>query len=126
MIDDVCPTCQAHPAAPLTAAADVLVLRALERIANHLLRADRSRYRLLGGRPRHEAHVLWQPDPAAVDQALGGAWQHVGPVLDQHGPVGADVDEVRAILDRYVRDLLAQQAPHDPGELTLRLRPFRR
>ena len=109
---------------PLVAAADVLVLRALERVCNHVLRSDRSRYAALNGRPRHEAYRLWQPDRTVVDQALGGAWVHVPSLVDDHAPFDVDPDEVAAALDRYTRDLLATGARHDVAELRYRLTAF--
>ena len=121
-----CDYCGARTGAvdPLVAAADVLVLRALERVCNHILRGDRSRYSALDGRPRHEAYRLWRPDQTVVDQALGGVWVHVPAVVDDHAPDAIDPAEVAAALDRYTRDLLATGAAHDVAELRYRLTAF--
>lgn len=109
---------------PLVAACDVLVLRALELIGKRIVRLDRSRFNRIGDRPFHEAHVLWQPDDKAIDQALGDAWSAVELVLDEHGCCGITVEQLTLALDRYVRDLCLTMQGHTTTELRYRLGVF--
>lgn len=111
-------------AAALVAACDVLILRALERVGNDLLSTERSRRGALNGRPRHEAHLRWQPEPGRVDKALAGAWEHVPYVVDQYGCCGVEAVEVTATLDRYVRDLIVTMQGHDVVELQYRMTAY--
>jgi hypothetical protein len=127
MADDRCPCCHTViPVSydPLVAACDVLVLRALERIGNHIIRVERSRFARLQGRPRYDAHVLWQADTALVDKGLDGAWDAVSLVVAEHGCCGATPDEVVAVLDRYVRDLVLTMTGHSTEELRYRFGAF--
>jgi hypothetical protein len=126
MTDKRCDVCGARDAAadPLVAACDVLVLRALERIGNDLLSVERSRRGALVDRPRHEAHLRWQPDPERLDRALGGAWTHVPYLIAEHGCCGLTVDEVTATLDRYVRDLVQTMTGHSVVELRYRMAAY--
>lgn len=120
----VCECCGSPAVAesdPLVAACDMLVLRALELIGKRIVRLDRSRFGRIGSRPFHEAHLMWQPDEKAIDQALADAWQSVGLVLSEHGCCGITVEQLTLILDRYVRDLCLTMQGHSTTELRYRL-----
>ena len=121
-----CVTCGGidAPAEPLVAACDVLVLRALERIGNDLLSVERARRGALKDRPRHEAHLRWQPAPERLDKALSGAWTHVDYLVAEHGCCGLSSVEVAATLDRYVRDLVQTMTGHDVRELRYRMAAY--
>lgn len=142
-MDDICPCCGAptvQAGDPITAAVDVLVLRALELVGKHIVRASdvakgvpggksiraqrgRARHNELldSGHTWHDAHVLWAPDAATVDKALSTAWDQVPTLLEDHGCCGLTPDTLTAVLDRYVRDLLLTQEPHSVAELRYRL-----
>ena len=98
---------------PLVAACDVLVLKALEAVGKRLVRSDRARYRVLGTRPFHEAHCLWEAPPALVDKALRSAWDVV-PSLCMHVP---DIPNLTSVLDMYVKAVIQAQKPHDVNDL---------
>lgn len=115
------PTTPVNPEAALTAACDVLVMRALELLGKRIVRSERSRFRRMGDRPFHEAHVLWQPDPSMVDKALADAWTTVEQVLTDHGCCGVTVDQLTLVLDRYVRDMVVTMRGHSLQELRYRL-----
>jgi len=122
-----CPCCggpnvDAH--LPLVAACDVLVMRALERVGNHILRVERSRFGRLNGRPRHEAHLLWQADPMVIEKGLDGAWDALPLVCEEHGCCNVQADEVAKVLDRYVRDLVATMVGHSVRDLRYRLTAY--
>lgn len=125
---ETCPCCGARSsvADPLVAACDVLVRRALELIGKRLQSAERSRYSdpRMAGRSVTEAHLVWQPTPAQVDKALASAWGMVPDLVELHGCCGTTPDEVVAVLDRYVRDLVVTMAGHDPDELRYRLAAY--
>lgn len=108
----------------LAAAADVLVLRALELLGKRIVRVDRSRFNRLGELQFHEAHVLWQPDADMLDKALHGAWDLLPQVVRNHARSNIDANEVRLALDRYVRDLVQMMRTHDVDELRYRLAVF--
>ena len=96
----------------LLAVSDVLVYRALEVVGKRIVRAERRRFKLLGTRPWHEAHTLWVPDTATVDNALNGAWDVVPALLSAHGAAGTTPVNVKSALDKYVRALLQQGRQH--------------
>jgi hypothetical protein len=124
---DRCPCCGTTvevSALPLVAACDVLILRALERVGNRILREDRSRFGRFGDRPRYEAHTAWQADRVMIDKYLDGAWDAVPMVLAEHGCCGATPEQVTAILDRYVRDLVVTMTGHSTVELRYRLSAY--
>lgn len=127
MPEAACPCCGSPNQAahlPLVAACDVLVLRALERVGNHILRVERSRFARLGSRPRHEAYLLWQPDEPLIDKGLDGAWDALPLVCDEHGCCNVRPDEVATVLDRYVRDLLLTMVGHTTRDLRYRLTAY--
>lgn len=105
----------------LLAVCDVLVIRALEVIGKRIVRVERSRYQLLGTRPAHLAHTLWQPDQRMINKALVHAWDVVPAMLDNHGCCGVTSGQVTAMLDEYVRDLLLTGRAHSIDDLTYRM-----
>ena len=119
-----------HEADPLVAAADLLVIRALELVGKRIVHTDR---RTRGERAQrladeglawHEAHTLWPADEDVVEKGLAVAWDPVALVLVEHGCCGATPDQITLLLDRYARDLLLTQTPHRVGELRLRLAAY--
>lgn len=108
----------------LVAACDVLVLRALELVGKRVVRADRSRFKRLGSRPFHHAHLLWQPDQDMVTKALASAWDLVPQVIGDHARSDVSPRQVELVLDRYVRDLVQGTRGHAVEELRYRLRAF--
>ena len=99
--------------APLLAACDALVLKALESVGKRLVRSDRARYRVLGTRPFHEAHCLWPAPPDVVSKALRSAWDVV-PSLSSHTD---DIPNLTSVLDMYVKVVVNSQKPHDSADL---------
>jgi hypothetical protein len=118
--------CGAYSISPFTqssallAVCDVLVVHALEKVGNWIVRNDRSRYRQMEGRPRFSAHCMWRPDTAMIDKALRGAWDVVPALLAEHGCCNVTAVSVTRTLDAYVRDLLVTGTPHQLGELRYR------
>lgn len=105
--------CYGTAPAPLVAACDALVLKALESVGKRLVRADRARYRVLGTRPFHEAHCLWPASPDVVSKALRSAWDVV-PSLSSHTD---DIPNLTSVLDMYVKVVVDSQKPHDSADL---------
>lgn len=130
-IPTTCPACGAYS---LTAAdetsrlllvCDVLVVKALERVGNRVLRSQRSRFCELGrrGLPVHEAHTLWPTDQVMTTKALAVAWDVIGALLSSHDAmvVGVDPAAVTSAVDRYVRALVASGRRHEVGALAAAL-----
>lgn len=128
-----CPACgHAFPAAThanpdqtintLLAVCDVLVVKALEKMGNYIVRASRSRYNEIGERPYYLAHTLWPATDDIVTKALRGAWDVVPLLLNVHGPYEFDAHVAVAVLDRYVHDLVVSGSPHELNTLAYRLR----
>lgn len=121
-----CPVCGAYSltqegqSSALLAVCDVLVLKALEKMGNWIVRADRSRFRLLGTRPSYVAHTIWPPEEATVTKALKGAWDVVPALLDGHGCCDITSIQVTAMLDSYVHDLVITGTEHRLAELAYR------
>lgn len=123
-----CPVCGATSIAPavqrstLLATCNVLTLKALEKLGNHMLRhgGSRSLHRELGDRPRHSAHTAWKATPDQVDRALTGAWDVIPAQLADFGCSGVSARQVQAMLTDYVHDLAATMAPHTADELRRR------
>jgi hypothetical protein len=113
-------------ASVLLAVADVLVVKALEKIGHRLVRQQRSRFAVLAGRPMHVAHTLWPTDDDTTTRALKGAWDVVPALLGTGGwsiPAPAtDLDAVVGMLDDYVHDLAITGTAHTVPELAYRLR----
>lgn len=122
----VCPVCGAISLSPegqasaLLAVCDVLVVKALETMGKRIVREERSRFRVLGTRPWHEAHTIWTPDEAMVTKALKSAWDVVPAMLDTHGCCGVTSIQVTRMLDDYVHDLAITGTLHSIGELHYR------
>lgn len=106
------------PLPPLVAACDALVLKALEAVGKRLVRADRSRYRVLGARPFHEAHMLWAASPSELDKVLRTAWDTL-PYVAAVATAGHGLSIARQshVLDAYVRTVVGQQRLHDAADL---------
>lgn len=103
--------------AALLAASEVLVHRALELAGNRLCNG-RAKTTELGQCPAHERYMLEQGNP---DKMLEGAWDYAVAVLDGYTP---EPSEVVAVLDFYVRGLIASQRPYNRTTLTLLLRQW--
>lgn len=117
-----CECCGEAPSVePLIAAADVLVIRALEVVGKRIVRDERSRFPRMAGRPFYEAHLLWQPDTEQVDAALASAWGTVPMVVDEYGCYGITSAQLTLILDRYTRELIRRMVGHSARELRFRL-----
>lgn len=122
----VCPVCGARSIAPegassaLLAVCDVLVLKALEQLGKRIVRDERTRFRLFGTRPWHEAHTIWPATDAYVSKALTRAWDVVPALLDTHGCCGVTSGQVADMLDSYVHDLVITSTPHTIVELAHR------
>jgi hypothetical protein len=125
-IPAACPVCGARSLAPegassaLVAVCDVLVLKALEKVGNWIIRADRSRHRAFGTRPVYIAHTMWPPTDDIVTRALRGAWDVVPALLDGHGCCDVTSVQVTSMLDSYVHDLVITGTAHDLHELAYR------
>ena len=126
-IPSECPVCGAYSLAPeastsaLLAVCDVLTIKSLETIGKWIVRAERSRFRVLGTRPWYVAHTLWQPEDAIVSKALRGAWDVVPAMVDEHGCCDVTSRQIVAMLDSYVHDLVVTGTAHTIGELQYRM-----
>lgn len=125
-----CPMCGAYTgttlgqSSALLAVCDVLVLKALEAVGKRLVRADRSRFKRIGSRPRHIAHTIWTPDPGMIDKGLVGSWDVIPAMLTAHGCCGVTAEEVQRMIDSYTRDLLITGTVHTLPELRYRFEAF--
>ncbi len=121
-----CPVCGSFTgttlatASPLLAVCDVLVIRALEVAGKRIVRAERSRFRVMGTRPWHVAHTIWRPRPEYVVKSLQNAWDVVPALLDSYGCCGVTSRQVTECLDRYTSDLLITGTAHNITELRYR------
>jgi len=121
-----CPVCGAVSLAPVTqrstllAVCDVLVRKALEKLGNYIVRAERSRFRVLGTKSPTVAHTIWPADDRLVDKALKGAWDVVPALLDIHGCCDITALQVTRMLDTYVHDLAITATEHSISELQYR------
>ena len=109
-------------ATALVAVVDVLVVKALEAVGKRIVRAERSRFNQLKGRPFHEAHVLWPTDIITVSKATKGAWDVVPALLDNHGCPGVESGRVVTLLDAYVSQVATHGVPHRLDRLVSALR----
>lgn len=122
-----CPVCGAysqttlHQSSSLLAVCDVLVMSFLKTFGKRIVRADRSRFGRLQGRPFYEAHVIWPQTREHVVRGLDGAWDVIPALLAQHGCCGVTVKEIVTALDEYATDLLITGTRHTYGELRYRL-----
>lgn len=109
----------------LLAVVDVLVMKALEKMGNYIIRAERSRYHAMAGLPAYVAHAKWPATDAIIDKALKGAWDVVPYVLDTHGSnFRINPELVTKTLDNYVHDLGVTGSLHDLHELAYRMRAY--
>lgn len=128
-----CPCCGGVTLAPaaqrstLLAVCDVLVLKALERLGNAIVRGggvSRSerpvRRAKFAARPLYTAHVEWPASEPVVDRILHGAWDVVPALLDTHGCCDITAMQVTAMLDEYVHDLAITGTVHRISELQYR------
>jgi hypothetical protein len=125
-IPSKCPCCGFHSLAPdvetatLIAVCNTLVLKALEKAGNYIVRADRSRHRVFGSRPKYEAHTVWPVTDAIIEKALSGAWDVVPVLLDLHGCCGVTAVQVTDMLSQYIHDLSITGTLHTLDELEYR------
>jgi hypothetical protein len=110
-----------HTVQTLIAVCDVLVVKALEKMGNYLIRAERSRYNEWGDKPYYLVHTHYEATDQIVTKALKGAWDVVPLILDTHGPK-FDAALAVAILDQYVHDLAVTNDEHHLNVLAMRLR----
>lgn len=103
----------------LLAVCDVLTIKALETVGKRLVRADRSRFKVMSGRPYHLAHTIWTPDDAEVAKSLRGAWDVAKMLIDRHGEEHSPT-AVTVMLNEYVHDLCITGTPHTVEELAYR------
>lgn len=121
-----CPCCGSYSLAPdarattLLAVCDVLALKALEQLGKYLVRAERSRFNVLGDRPFAEAHTIWRAPDALVDKALRNTWDVVPLLVVSHGPQAIEPCDVVNVLDEYVHDLAVAGYSHSIGQLAYR------
>lgn len=121
-----CPCCGAYSmtqdsqTSALLAVCDVLVIKALEGVGKWIVRADRSRFKVMDGQPLHTAHTIWVADEAMIAKAIRGAWDVVPPLLASHGTDGVTTEAVSSMLDSYVRDLGITGTPHCMDQLVYR------
>lgn len=117
-IPSPCPCCGAYSLAPdtnttiLVAVADVLTVKALERVGAFLIRGSRARYDAAKGIPLHLVHTHWPAPDVLTERALRGAWDVVPALLDSHGCCDVASADVIATLDDYVHDLVITGTPH--------------
>lgn len=122
----ICPVCGAYSLSPegrmsiLLAVGDTLVLKALEKLGNYIVRAERSRFRALGTRSVTVAHTLWPASDALVDKALRGAWDVVPLLVGVHGCCDVTSIQITRMLDEYVHDLAITGAEHNLLDLMYR------
>ena len=121
-----CPLCGAISLSPVTqrstllAVADVLAVKALEKLGNYIVRAERSRHNAMASRPLHTAHTRWPATDEQVTKALRGAWDVVPALLDTHGCCDVSALQVTRMLNAYVHDLAITGTPHSLDELMCR------
>lgn len=127
-VPTACPCCGAYSLAPdadtvrLVAVCDVLVVKALERVGQFLIRGERSRYQASRGRALHTIHTIWQAPDEVADRALRGAWDVVPALLDSYGCCGITPLQVTEMLNDYVHDLVLTGTEHTFTELEYRFR----
>lgn len=128
-----CPACGAPVSVPsqdspdhtimtLMAVCDVLVVKALEKMGNEIVRSHKGRYNEIGDRPYYEAHTFWPVDDGVVSKALKDAWRIVPLILDTHGPYEFDAPAAVIALDQYVHDLAVTGSKHSINDMAQRLR----
>ena len=103
----------------LLAVCDVLTIKALESVGKRLVRTDRSRFKIMDGRPYHLAHTIWTPDDSEVAKSLKGAWDVAKILIERHSEAYS-ATAVTVMLNEYVHDLCITGTPHSVGELAYR------
>lgn len=104
----------------LVAVCDVLCFKALEKAGNYIVRAERSRHRVFGSRPKYEAHTVWPVTDVLIEKALNGAWDVVPALLDVYGCCGVTAVQVTDMLSAYIHDLAITGTPHSLDQLEYR------
>jgi len=103
----------------LLAVCDVLTIKALESVGKRLVRTDRSRFKIMDGRPYHLAHTIWTPDDSEVAKSLKGAWDVAKILIERHSEAYS-ATAVTVMLNEYVHDLCITGTPHSVDELAYR------
>lgn len=122
-----CPCCGAptrsddEGTAILLAVCDVLVFKALESLGKWIVRAERSRFKVMVGKPWYVAHTIWSPDDEMVSKALKGAWDVVPALVRVYGCCEVPAAKVTEALNGYVHDLAITGAAPTNDELRYRL-----
>jgi hypothetical protein len=98
-------------AAALTASCEAVVMRALERAGNKLLRLHKSPKL---GVPAHLIHTRLQARADSCGELLDGSFGWVDDIAVRYG---ADADELRLKLHGFTSNLLVEQRPLDHVEL---------
>lgn len=111
--------------AVLVAVCDVLVTKALESLGKWIVRTDRSRFKVMAGRPFNEAHMLWTADREMVGKALKGAWDVVPPLMATYAD-HLEPDAVIAELSEYVIELALFRRQHTVDQLARRIEELNR
>ena len=114
-----------HDIAVLVAVCDSLVLKALERAGNRIVRVTRSRHAEFRstGLPPREAHTVWPDTDETASKALLGAWEILPLVLERWVPSSCciDAEQLMNELDCYVHDLVITGRPHTVEDLLARV-----
>lgn len=115
-----CPVCGGLTVAPavqrstLLAVSNVLVLKALDKLGNYLIRrGERSLYSRFGSIPRSEVYLHVRPTTVQVDRALQGAWDVIPAQLADFGCSGVTARQVQAMLTDYIHHLADAGLRHD-------------
>lgn len=117
-IPSPCPCCGAYSLAPdvrtttLVAVADVLCVKGLERVGAFLVRGSRSRFLEARQTPLHEVHTIWCAPDELTAKALRGAWDVVPALVNSHGCCDVPAEDIVAMLDDYVHDLVVTGTKH--------------
>jgi hypothetical protein len=108
----------------LAAACDIAVIRALELIGKRVARTNGSYFGGLkrSGKGYHEAHEVYPLEAvAALDAALAGAWATLPRLVADHGCCSIADQNLTALLDSYVREVVCAAKPHEFEVLAARL-----
>lgn len=105
-------TAAARPGDGLLDAAEVLVLRALERAGNK--RRSRADAAAMADIPEYETHRHLTVTLGDADRLLAGAWSLVGPTARRHGVQALALQDA---LNLFTRELLLAGASYDRGAL---------
>lgn len=117
----------AHPVEPediLLPVCDALVLEALRRVGQWILRHERCRPAQWRGRESWEAYTNpeWVVDDLVVAKALRYAWTLIPVMLARWEDLACIPDEeLMNTLDAYVHDLVVTRTPHTVEQLRLRV-----